>query len=167
MFEHKISLNNMKEISEYNWLKYEKLNDAHSYLVLRLFRDEYVIHIYNSQDDRHYYGIYCGDDLTQAQQVYQCKLAHYLIKKITPRPYDLIDILNQIRLSGMCNIADVVMVIQTLENYNRKDVAEYISENRDKYVNILRQLEEYIRENEPKSLAQQLADEMGWEVIID
>ena len=94
----------MEQISKYNWLKYQQLPEEHLWLVIRLFRGEYVVFLYNSEDDSHYNAVYFGKNKRGAEYKYQRKLAYY-----------------------------------------RRTV----------------------RENQPKSLAQKLAEEMGWEIVVD
>jgi hypothetical protein len=158
----------MQQADKYQWLKYEKLEEDYLWLVLRLFRDEYVVHVYNSEDDGHYYGVYCGQNLTKAEQVYQNKLAYYRGEAHSSRrPHNLMEALNQIRLTGLCNMADLIAVTEILETYNHDRVARYILDHSDSYSDLLEELGEYVRANQPKSLAQQLAEETGWEVIVD
>jgi len=82
-----------------------------------LFRDEYVVHLYNAEDDGHYLGVYCGDDLNKAQEIYERKLAHYRGEKIMTCPHNLFDALNHVRLTNLCNMSDIVMVTEILEDY--------------------------------------------------
>lgn len=156
----------MEQINKYEWLKYQQIKTNH-WLVLRLFRDEYVIHLYNYQDGGYYYGIYCGDDLEKAELVYRNKLAYYQGENILSKPHHLIPVLNHVRLTGLCNMLDIAVVIEILEDYGENAIAQYIRENRDRYGQILGELGEYVREHQSKSLAQQLAVEMGWQVIVD
>ena len=156
-----------QKIGQYGWLKYQQLSEQHLWIVLRLFQDEYVVHLYNSQDDDHYYGIYCGQDREKAEQEYQDKLAYYQGEIRGSKPSNLLEALSHIWLSSLCNIADIKAVIEALENYHYEDSANFIRNNQYNYANILEDLSEYVREHQNKSLAQQLAEEMGWEVIVD
>lgn len=93
----------MEQISKYNWLKYQQLPDDNLWLVIRLFKNEYAVHLYDSEDDSHDRGVYFKNK-RDAEYKYQRKLAYYTRK---------------------------------------------------------------VQENPTKSLSQQLAEEMGWEVIVD
>ena len=64
-------------------------------------------------------------------------------------------------------MADIGEVIEVLENYGYDYPANYIRNNQKDYANMLTELSEYVREHQTQSLAQQLAQEMGWEVIVD
>jgi hypothetical protein len=153
---------------KYQWLKYEQLPFGYLWLVLRLFRDEYVVHVYNLEDDGHYYGVYCRQDRTKAEQVYQNKLAYYRGEASGSRiPHNLMEVLNQIRLTGLCNMADMIAVTEVLETYNYDHIARYILDHPENYYDLLEELGEYVRANQPESLAQLLASQMGWFVIVD
>ena len=160
----------MEEANKYQWFKYEQLPEGYLWLVLRLFRDEYVVHVYNSEDNGHYYGVYCGQDRAKAEQVYQNKLAYYQGKahsNSSRKPHNLIEVLDQIRLTGLCNMADIIAVTEILETYNYDAVAKYILNHRENYYDLLEELTEYATAHQPKSLAQKLAAEMDWIVIVD
>ena len=150
-----------------DWIEYKQLAEEHLWIVLRRWGEtEYVVHLYNEQDGGYYHGIYCRD-LEKAQIAYRDKLLSYQGKTII-KPQNLISVLYQIRQTGLVNMADRESVGRQALNYGYHRVAQYLKDNaQDYYDTILIELGEYIENNAPKSLAQQLADEMGWEVIVD
>lgn len=148
-----------------DWFEYQQLAEKHLWIVLREWGEEYVVHLYNEQDGGYYHGIYCRN-LEQAQIAYRDRLLRYQGKMVT-KPQNLISLLDQIKQTGLVNMADRETVRLQALGYGYNQVAQYLQENEAEYPNILMELGEYVRNNEPKSLAQQLADEMGWEVIVD
>jgi hypothetical protein len=98
-----ISHQAMEQISKYNWVKYQQLPEERLWLVIRLFKGEYAVYLYNSENDSHDRGVFFKNK-RDAEYKYQRKLAYYT-RGVTSNP--------------------------------------------------------------TKSLSQKLAEEMGWEVIVD
>lgn len=147
-----------------NWIKtYQLPAPEYLWVILRLFRDEYAVSLYSSQENDYYNTISCGQDKDKAEQLYQDKITYYC-SIVEPK---LVEVLYLVWLSGFCNMADITAVVEILENSGYSRSASYIQENKENYPDFLEELTDYIRENQPPSLAQQLAQEMGWEVIVD
>jgi hypothetical protein len=156
---------------EYDWIEYQQLEGekSHLWVVLRTLRNEYVVHLYNSEVDGHYYGVYCGSDLTKATQVYQEKIAFYRDKK-RPRPENLMEALGEVRSSNSCNMNDLKTVIHLMSILGYHPAAKWLYDNANRYADVLMEFTEWLQTHppqQPKSLAQQLAEEMGWKVIVD
>ena len=152
-----------------DWLKSYQLPppEHYLYIVLRRWGDKYVVHVYNSLDKGYYYGVYC-QTLEKAEQAYERKLAYYLGELLPEeRPDNLMVALEEVRLTGLCNMADIIVVTEILETYNYDAIARYILDHRENYDDLLEELGEYATAHQPKSLAQQLAEEMDWTVIVD
>ncbi|NJN11868.1 MAG: DUF5049 domain-containing protein [Richelia sp. RM1_1_1] len=81
------------------------------------------------------------------------------------RPY-LIPALDAVKRSGQCNMFDSNCVIRTMQDLGYIEQADWLEANLDSYVDILMvQYLDWMDENQPASLAQQLARETGLEVI--
>lgn len=148
-----------------DWIEYQQLTEKHLWIVLRARGQEYVVHLYNKQDGGYYHGVYCRN-LQQAQIAYRDKLLRYQGKMVT-KPQNLVLVLYQIRQTGEVNMADREAVRLKTLDYGYHRVAQYLQDNESEYYDLLLELGEYVRNNTPKSLAQQLADETGWEVIVE
>lgn len=152
------------------WFNYQLLEspENHLYLVLRWFNDQYVVHLYNANSNDYHYGVYCGDDRTKAERVFAQKLARY--RGESQRPDTLMEALSEVRQSGDCNMIDLNCVCHVMTDMGYRDSAVWLNYNRDRYGEVLMELGEWLRDyTQPleKSLAQELAEAMGWEVIVD
>lgn len=98
---------------------------------------------------------------------YQKKIQFY--RKIV-RPENFMEVLEVIRINSACNMLDIDCICHILNQSRHKIIADYLKNNQDHYDQILEDFEEW-KANQPqtssKSLAQKLADEMGWQVIVD
>jgi hypothetical protein len=150
------------------WLEFSPI-ELNQYLVLRRWNEtQYVVHYYNSSDNGYYNGSYTSD-LEKAQKVYQQKLAFYRGEKPlpSPRPDGLMEALDFVRTTNHCNMADLIAVCELMYDLEYWDVPKWLESHSWEYADVLTEFSEWLNRPKPKSLAQQLADEMGWEVIVD
>lgn len=160
-----------KRIADH-WLEFTQLDSPHLWLVLRQWSEtDYVVHLYNAHDHGYYYGVY-GSDLNNAQKLYQRKLAFYQGTNPlpSPRPHGLMETLALVRRSNRCNMADLRAVCEEMFDLEYWDVPRWLEIHPEEYADVLEEFAEWLQttpQTPQKSLAQQLADEMGWDVIVD
>jgi hypothetical protein len=88
-------------------------------------------------------------------------------QQLSPRPH-LMEALDEVKVSNQCNMFDRACVIQVMQDLGYIEEADWLTANLDSYLDILiDEYQQWMHENEPESLAQQLARETGLKVIVE
>jgi hypothetical protein len=88
-------------------------------------------------------------------------------QQLSPRP-PLMKALDDVKASNLCNMFDCVCVIRAMQNLGYIEEAGWLAANLDSYLDILiDEYQQWMHENEPESLAQQIARETGLKVIVE
>jgi hypothetical protein len=84
-----------------------------------------------------------------------------------PQPPLLIEALAEVKTSHRCNMFNYTCVAIALHDLGYKLEADWLEQNRGRYVAVLHEFSQWWQVNRRNSLAQQLARECGLEVIVD
>jgi hypothetical protein len=88
-------------------------------------------------------------------------------QQLSPRP-SLMFALDEVKASNKCNMFDSTCVIQVMQDLGYIEEADWLQANIDSYLDILiDEYQQWMHENEPESLAQQVARETGLKVIVE
>lgn len=88
-------------------------------------------------------------------------------QQLSPRS-SLMFALDEVKASNQCNMFDRACVIQAMQNLGYIQEANWLEANKDNYLDVLiDEYQQWMQDNEPESLAQQLARETGLKVIVD
>ncbi|NJL64767.1 MAG: hypothetical protein HC903_26840 [Methylacidiphilales bacterium] len=88
-------------------------------------------------------------------------------QQLSPRPH-LMEALDEVKRSNQCNMFNRACVILAMHNLGYIEEADWLAANIDSYLDILiMEYQQWMHDNEPESLAQQLARETGLKVIVD